>query len=314
MSLNRRRLIAAMAATPVALPLWPAFAPRVAAAQAATQTIRHGQGETAVPANPQRVVVFDIAALDMLDAFGVQQIVGVAGNAFPPHLTQYGEARYPKLGTLFEPNYEAVNAARPDLIIVGGRSAAKYNELSRIAPTIGLHAGNEHYLDRVIANAEMLAALFGRQDRAQEVVTKLRQSADGLKQVTPGRGRGLIVLTVGTRMSAYGAGSRFGMIHTDLGVPQAAADLSVSLHGQSVNSEFILQTNPDWLFVIDRDAAIGRGGNARRSLDNPLVRQTNAWKNEQVVFLDPVNWYIAIGGVQTTQLMVDEVAAAYRQA
>ncbi len=264
-----------------------------------------------MPANPQRVVAFDVAALDMLDAIGLEQIVGVAGNTFPQHLAKYGEARYPKLGTLFEPNYEAVNAARPDLIIVGGRSAAKYADLARIAPTIGLHAGDEHYLDRVVANTEMLAAIFAREEQARAVVARLRRSADALKQVTPIRGRGLIVLTTGTRMSAYGPGSRFGIIHGDLGVPAAAPGLNVSMHGQAIGSEFILQTNPDWLFVVDRDAAIGRGGAARRMLDNPLVRQTSAWQKGQVVYLHPSNWYVATGGIQSSQFMVDEIAAAY---
>ena len=311
MPMARRRLLTGTAA---ALPLLAVEAPRVASAQAATRRVSHGQGETAVPADPRRVAVFDIAALDILDAIGVEQIVGVAGDIFPRHLAKYGEARYPKLGTLFEPNYEAVNAARPDLIVVGGRSAAKYNELARIAPTIGMHAGDEHYLDRVAANTEMLAAIFGREDRARALIARLRGSADALKRVTPDHGRGLIVLTTGTRMSAYGPGSRFGLIHGDLGVPAAAPGLAVSLHGQAIGSEFILQTNPDWLFVVDRDAAIGRGGAARRALDNPLVRQTGAWQKDQVVYLDPSVWYIAAGGIQSSQLMVDEVAAAYAKA
>lgn len=308
MSMNRRRLLAASAAV---LPLWTSGAPGFAAAQGATRRVAHGQGESAVPANPQRTVVFDIAALDMLDALGVGQIAGVPGSSFPQYLAKYGEARYPKLGTLFEPNYEAVNAVRPDLIIVGGRSAAKYNDLARIAPTIGLHAGDEQYLARVIGNTEMLAGIFGREEQAKSLVARLRQSAEALKQVTPGRGRGLIVLTTGTRMSAYGPRSRFGIIHGDLGVLAAAPNLNVSLHGQAIGSEFILQTNPDWLFVIDRDAAIGRGGAARRMLDNPLVRQTSAWQKNQVVYLSPSNWYVATGGIQSSQLMVEEVAAAY---
>ncbi|MBB3900324.1 siderophore ABC transporter substrate-binding protein [Roseococcus suduntuyensis] len=285
--------------------------PRIASAQAGTRTLRHGLGETTLPTNPRRVAVYDIAALDILDALGVEQIVGIAGNTFPEHLAKYRDRRHPRLGTLFEPDYEALAAARPDLILVGGRSAAKYNEVSRIAPTIGMHAGNADYLDRVIANTTLLGDVFAREERAAALAGRLRQSVAALRGVTAGRGRGLIVLTTGTRMSAYGPGSRFGMIHTDLGVPAAVPDLSVSLHGQSIGSEFIQQANPDWLFVVDRDAAIGRGGAARRALDNPLVRQTAAWREDRVLFLDPLNWYLAPGGIQSTQLMVGEVGRAY---
>ncbi len=310
MPLARRRLLTTVPAVTAGALLGP----RHGAAQGATRRVIHALGEAVVPASPQRVVAFDIAALDMLDALGVGRIVGVAGNSFPQHLARYGAAEYPKLGTLFEPNYEAVNAARPDLIIVGGRSAAKHAELARIAPTVGLHAGNEDYLARVATNTALLAGLFGREEQAAALSARLRRSAEALKAVTAGRGRGLIVLTTGTRMSAYGPGSRFGMIHTDLGVPAAVPGLAASLHGQAVNSEFILQTNPDRLFVVDRDAAIGRGGAARRALDNPLVRQTAAWRAGHVVFLDPSNWYVAPGGIQSSQLMVDEIAATYARA
>ena len=50
---------------------------------------------------------------------------------------------------------------------------------------------------------------------------------------------------------------------------------------------------------------------ARRLLDNPLVRQTTAWQKSQVVQLTPAIWYLVSGGIQATQMMVDEIAAAY---
>ncbi len=303
MRMVRRHLLLA-AASGVALP-------RLAAAQPATQTARHGQGETAVPRSPQRVVVFDIAALDILDALGVEAVIGLPTTPLPNHLAAYGAERYAKLGTLFEPNYEAVNAARPDLIIIGGRSAPKYADLSRIAPTVSLFADDGPHIDAVAKNTEMLAGIFGRQDRAATLITEMRTAAADVAARTPSRGRGLIVLTTGTRMSAYGPGSRFGLIHDTLGVPAAAPNLTVSNHGQAINSEFILQTNPDWLFVVDRDAAIGRPGAAMRLLDNPLVRQTKAWKANQVVTLDPIDWYILPGGIQATRQMIAQIAAAY---
>ncbi|NGM19020.1 ABC transporter substrate-binding protein [Roseomonas stagni] len=281
-----------------------------AAAQGQARLVRHAQGETAVPADPQRIVVFDIAALDILDALGVERIQGVAGTTFPPFLSRYADARYARLGTLFEPNYEAVNAARPDLIVIGGRSAAKYADLSRIAPTIVLHGGTGGTIDRVEQNALMLAGIVGREAAARAAVAGLRDAVAATRARAAGQGKALVVLTTGTRMSAYGPGSRFGVIHDELGVAAAVPDLAVSSHGQAVGSEFILAANPDRLFVVDRDAAIGRSGAARRLLDNPLVRQTAAWRQGRVYYLDPVTWYVAPGGLQGTTLMVREVAAA----
>ena len=85
-------------------------------------------------------------------------------------------------------------------------------------------------------------------------------------------------------MSAYGPGSRFGVIHADFGVTPAVERLATANHGQAISLEFILETNPDWLFVIDCDAAIGRKGSRREKfLDNDIVRQTTAWKKSQAV-------------------------------
>ena len=108
------------------------------------------------------------------------------------------------------------------------------------------------------------------------------------------------------------AGSRFGVIHDAFGVKPAAAGLSVSNHGQAISYEFIAQTDPDWLFVIDRDAAIGREGSPARSmLDNALIRPTKAWKNGRVVYLNNYNWYLlGSAGLDAMQQSVDEVARA----
>ena len=69
--------------------------------------------------------------------------------------------------------------------------------------------------------------------------------------------------------------------------------MQVAGHGQAISFEFILKTNPDWLFVLDRDAAIGReGASASKLLDNPLVNATKAAKKKQIVYLNSANWYL----------------------
>ena len=112
-------------------------------------------------------------------------------------------------------------------------------------------------------------------------------------------------------MSAYGPGSRFGVLHDAFGIPPAAPGLKASLHGEAISSEFILETNPDWLFVIDRDAAIGEGGGAQRLLDNELVHQTTAWKQGQVVYLEPANTYLIGGGIQSLRRLMEQLSDVY---
>lgn len=284
-------------------------------ANAADVTVKHAQGETTIATNPEKVVVFDFATLDNLDRLGVK-IIGVPGSiTYPEYLKKYDSADYAKVGTLFEPDYEAVNAAEPDLIIVGGRSAAKYGELAKIAPTIDLTVPAKEFISGTEANIEKLGQIFGKETEAKAEVEKLNNELASLKDKAKGKGKGLMILTSGGKISAYGPGSRFGVLHDSFGVEPAAPDLSVGNHGQPISSEFILETNPDWLFVLDRDVAIGREGtSAKQLLDNELVRQTNAWKNDQVVYLNGQNWYLVGGGLGALHNTIQQLSAAFDKA
>lgn len=284
-------------------------------AHAADVAVKHAQGETKIATNPEKVVVFDFATLDNLDRLGVK-VIGVPGSiAYPEYLKKYDGADYEKVGTLFEPDYEAVNAAEPDLIIVGGRSAAKYGELAKIAPTIDLTVPAKEFISGSEANIEKLGQIFGKEAEAKTEVEKLNSELAALNEKTKGKGKGLMILTSGGKISAYGPGSRFGVLHDSFGIEPAAPDLSVGNHGQPVSSKFILETNPDWLFVLDRDAAIGREGtSAKQLLDNELVRQTNAWKNNQVVYLNGQNWYLVGGGLGALHSTIQQLSEAFDKA
>ena len=284
-----------------------------------TVQIKHASGTTAVPANPKKVIVLDATTLDNLAALDVNAAGGpVAGvptmsttaRPLPRHLGRYNSA--PRMGTLFEPDYEKIHGAKPDLIIVGGRSQAKYAQLAKIAPTIDLTPDRTDLVASAKSNVTTLAGIFGKQARAKELTARLDSSIAALKGQAANAGTGLIILTTGGKMSAYGPGSRFGVLHDTFGIKPAVAKLDTSNHGQAISFEFIQKTNPDWLFVIDRDAAIGREGTAAaKFLDNELVRQSNAWKNKRVVYLDGLNWYTLGGaGITALQENVDQLARA----
>lgn len=282
----------------------------VLAAPGHALTVTHAQGETEIDGVPQTVLVFDLASLDTLDALGVR-VDGVPGGVLPPSLQHYATSDVARIGSVFEPDFEAVAAARPDLIIVGGRSAPKYAELSRIAPTIDLSTDRTDYLASARGNVETLGEIFGKEEEAAEKLAALDSSIERLRAIAPEAGRVIVLLTTGGRMSAHGPGSRFGVIYDDYGLTPAVEGLDTGNHGQAMSNEFILEANPDWIFVVDRDAAIGREGNAARQvLDNELVRQTPAWQNDQIVFLDPVSWYLVGGGLTAMQTSVDQIFQA----
>ena len=287
-----------------------ALATALSSAKAEDVVVQHAQGETTVTANPETVLVFDLASLDTMDALGVE-VDGVPTGTKPEHLAKYNSDEFAKIGTLFEPDYEAVNAAEPDLIIVGGRSAAKYSELAKLAPTIDLTIDQKNYLGSMRKNVETLARIFGKEAEAEKQLKELDDAIGDLKQASKDAGRVLVVLTTGGRMSAHGPGGRFGIIYGDFGFTPAREGLETSTHGQAISNEFIMETNPDWLFVLDRDAAIGQEGrSAAQLLDNELVGQTTAWQKEQVLYLNAPNWYLVGGGLTAMQMNVEQISKA----
>ena len=111
-------------------------------------------------------------------------------------------------------------------------------------------------------------------------------------------------------MSAYGPGPRFGLIHDELGFAPADTKIVSSTHGQSISFEYILEKDPEILFVIDRTAAIGGESSAKAIIENRLVRFTQAYENEKIIYLEPDVWYLSGGGLVSVARMVEQVATA----
>ena len=90
-------------------------------------------------------------------------------------------------------------------------------------------------------------------------------------------------------------------------------EVEASLHGQPISSEFINQTDPDILYIIDRTAVMeGKPIIDAQHLANPLLRQTKAWKNGKVVFVDADAWYITSASVTSLQIVIDDILKGYQ--
>ncbi|MDE0583479.1 siderophore ABC transporter substrate-binding protein [Planococcus sp. A6] len=280
-----------------------------------TETVKvtHELGETEVPKNPEKVVVFDFGILDTLDQLGVESVAGVAQGNIPTYLEQYEDTeKYENIGTLKEADFEAIHAMDPDLIIISGRQAEMYNEFSDIAPTIHLGVDTTDYMNSFTTNMETVGEIFGKEAEVEEELAAINEQIEGIKAKTATSDeKGLIVLANEGKVSAYGAASRFGIIHDVFGVKQADEGIEASTHGQSITYEYILDTNPDMMFVVDRNAAVGNDASAKDSLENELVQKTNAYQNDKIIYLDPDYWYLSGGGLQSVSEMVNAIESAF---
>lgn len=262
-------------------------------------TVQHARGTTSVPHKPRRVVVYDLAALDAMHALQLP-VAGVPKADYPDYLKAYADARYPVAGTMFIPDYEALSRIRPDLILVAGRSASKYDALSKIAPTLDLSVKGTQLLDDMERNVTTLAQLYDRQAQGQELMAQVHAEVDSLKAVASLAEPGLLVLAVNTHMSAQPPGARFGLLHDVLGVkPALAADPSKA-RGIPLKMDDIARLSPPWIYVIDRNAGTGtqvdKDGKpvvpSKQLFDNAQIQGTQAGQKGRVVFLDPKGWYL----------------------
>lgn len=272
--------------------------------------ITHQLGETEVPKNPSRVIVFDYGIADALNNLDVE-IIGLPKSSLPSLLSKYEDSKYENVGSLKEPDMEKVYELKPELIIMSGRLESYYEELNKIATTIYLGVDNTDYLGSFKKNMETLGQIFDKEKEVKTQVAKVEEAVGKVNEKAEGI-NALIALANDNAFSVYGEGSRFGIIHKEFGIEAVDKTIESSTHGQKASFEYILDKNPDYLFVVDRTAVTGGNTSAKEMFDNEIIKKTDAYKNGNIVYLDAEVWYTISGGIESTQKMVDEVLEALK--
>lgn len=277
-----------------------------------TVTVTDGEGnKVEVATNPEKVVVFDNSALDTMDQLGVgDRVVGAATDNLPSFLAAYKKVE--SAGGIKEPDLEKINAMQPDLILISGRQKDFKEQLAKIAPTLYLSTDNTDTWHSIQSQIQSIGAIFGKEAAAQTAIDTLQTKIDSIaKQASASQEKALVLLVNEGSLSAYGAGSRFSIVHDTFGFAQADEQIEASTHGQSVSYEYVLEKNPDVIFVIDRTQAIGGDDSKNNVAENKLVKETTAGKNGKVILLDPAVWYLAGSGIESVDIMGDNVAKAF---
>ena len=283
-----------------------------------TITSLNGSGEAVeltVPYDPQRVAILDMASLDILDALGVgSRVVGTAGTSLD-YLQDYISDDIANLGTIKEADLEAVMACEPDVIFIGGRLAGSYDALSQIAPVVYLSTDTElGVVESVRKNAATIATMFGLESEVEELMAGFDSRIQALAENAAGH-TAIVGLVTSGSFNVLGNDGRCSMIGREIGYENIGvdADIDTSTHGNEASFEFIVDKNPDYIFVLDRDAAIGTDGAqlAQEIMENELVMGTDAYENGSIVYLaHPAVWYTAEGGITALDIMLQDLESA----
>ena len=266
-----------------------------------------------VPYDPERIAILDMACLDIIDSLGVgDRVVGSAGTSLDYLQDYVTDENIENLGTIKEADMEAVMACEPDVIFIGGRLSSSYDALSEIAPVVYLSTDTEiGVVESVRKNASTIAAMFGLEDQVDELMADFDERIETLAAFAEGKTAIIGMCTSGS-FNVLGNDGRCSMIGREIGFENVGVDANAdtSTHGNEASFEYVVEKNPDYIFVMDRDAAIGTDGAqlAQDIMENELVQGTDAYKNGQLVYLEhPAVWYTAEGGVQALDLMLQDL-------
>jgi iron complex transport system substrate-binding protein len=185
------------------------------------RTVQHAMGTTDIPARPERVVVLDTGELDTALSLGVDPVGAVTTDVSEGFLSylEEGAAGVAEVGTIAEPNLEAIAALEPDLILSNKvRHEELYEQLSQIAPTVFAERVGAVWKDNVALAAEAL----GLEDEAAAAMSEYEEQAAALGEAL-GDPAALTVSPLrfveGT-IRAYTPDSFIGTVLTDIGVGQ----------------------------------------------------------------------------------------------
>ena len=270
--------------------------------------------ELEVPYNPQRIAILDMPSLDILDRLGLgDRVVGSATTTL-----EYLQAYAPgdtiaNLGTIKEADLEAVMACEPDVIFIGGRLSASYDALSEIAPVVFLSTDTEiGVVESVRNNATTIASMFGLEAQVDELMAGFDARIEALAAFAEGK-NAIVGLCTSGSFNILGSDGRCSIISVEIGFDNLGDGDVTATHGNESSFELVVELDPDYMFVLDRDAAIGTDGAqlAKEIVENELVMDTNVYKDGHIVYLaNPTVWYTAEGGITALDIMLGDLEGA----
>ncbi|SDF35423.1 iron complex transport system substrate-binding protein [Blastococcus fimeti] len=190
-----------------------------AADEAFPRTVEHAMGSTEIPERPERVVVLDTGELDSVLSLGVTPVGAVTtavADGFLSYLADDADG-VEVVGTIAEPNLEAIAAVEPDLILSSRtRHEDIYESLSQIAPTVFADRVGVVWKDNLRLDAEAL----GLEDEAEELIEAYEADAAALgEEIGDPAGTTVSAMRfVEGAIRVYTAESFIGTVMADIGL------------------------------------------------------------------------------------------------
>ena len=296
-----------------------------AASEGSTDEAAAGEGELVVEDNfgektvsmpVEKPVVTDNRAFELLAEWDVE-LAAAPITLIPDSLSDtYNEETIEfDLGSHREPNLENIVAAEPDLVWNGQRFSQHGEDIEELAPDATLvdftPRDGEPLDAELIRLTENLGKIFGHEEEAQQHIDDFNAALERAKEAYDPEKTVMAVNTSGGEINyiAPSVGRTWGPLFDLIGfTPSLEVPEGSSNHeGDDISVEAIAESNPDYLMVLDRDAAVS-SDEPDYSPASDLISESAALQNvtaveEDNIILAPTDTYTNENIVTYTEIL-----------
>ena len=284
-------------------------------------------GTIEVPVNPKNVVALDNRTFKTLEDWDIE-LAAVPKDIMPKEISYVSNESVLDIGNHREPNLEIIASVNPELVIVGQRFASYYEEIKALVPNAvvidlnfdvseSANAPGENLVNGLNNSTIALGKIFDKNEEAEKLVADFDNSIEKAKTAYNGKDTVMAVIVSGgdVGFSAPGSGRVWGPMYEIFGWKPSLEikDSSSNHQGDDISVEAIAKSNPDWLFVLDRDAQTNNSSDAVPAQD--VIANSKALKNvtavtEQNIVYAPSDTYTN-ESIQTYIKLFDDIANAF---
>ncbi|WP_260425011.1 siderophore ABC transporter substrate-binding protein [Arachnia propionica] len=273
-------------------------------------TVTDSRGnQVTVPADHDSVIVTDNRLFEPLSDWGVT--LSAAPKAIMAKDNPYvADDSIVDLGNHREPNLELAVAADPDIILNGQRFADQYDQFKQLTPNAALidsDIDTKKPLGEELKRQITLAGqVFGKKAEADKLIADYDKAVERVKAAYKSDQKVMAVITSGGKVNyaAPGSGRTLGPVFAELGLtPSLETEGSSDHQGDEISVEAIAASNPEWILVMDRDAAVGGPDGAEAIpaatvlADSAALQNVPAVQKQQIIYM-PNDTYLN-EGIQT---------------
>ena len=276
-----------------------------AQALAAERTVQTAFGDVKIEGTPTRVVTLGENALDATAALGLKPVGALAsrGGTDIPNYLMDKTGKLTLVGTVREPNLEAILAQQPDVILsAAGLTKEMHDKLSLIAPTVVPKGGSFAPWEDTL---RVYAQALDKSDEAEKRITEVDTRIDELSKRMPADTTVSVLRWNPQGPQMMSSHLFVGALLNRLGLkPNALAEsISERPHSDILSLENLNKADADWIFLATLNPDGEKALNEARK--QPAFTRLNAAQAGHVVSVDGQIWSSSSGYLAAQRILDD---------